>query len=70
MQLLRAVSALRGGVKGNEFKKFILCTLKGMDQRGRCTVIMQYSRRGGTLTACKGQVVSTDMPNCPDEVIA
>ena len=38
MQLLQAVSAIKGGVKKNKFSKFVLYALQGMDQGGRCTV--------------------------------
>ena len=38
MQLLQAVSAIKGGIKKNKFSKFVLFTLQGMDQRGRCTL--------------------------------
>ena len=38
VQLLQAVSAIKGGVKKNKFRKFVLYALQGMDQGGRCTL--------------------------------
>ena len=38
MQLLQAVSAIKGGIKKNKFSKFVLYPLQGMNQRGRCIV--------------------------------
>ena len=36
MQLLQAVSAIKGGVK--RFSKFVLYALQGVEQGGRCIV--------------------------------
>ena len=52
-------SAIKDGVKENEFKKFILCTLQGMDQRGRCTKIAVIQARENK-TATRAEVVSTE----------
>ena len=38
VQLLQAVSAIKGWIKKNKFIKFILYALQGNGQRGRCTV--------------------------------
>ena len=70
MQFLQAVSAIKGGVKKNKFSEFVLNTLQGMDQAGRCTlekgiVVIQVRENE---TACKGRSCVdeeewTNMPN-------
>ena len=57
MQLLQAVSAIKGGVKKNKFSEFVLNMLQGMDQGCRCTVekgiaVIQARKN---KTTCKGR---------------
>ena len=56
MQLLQEVSSIKGRVKKNKFSKFVL-----------------YAGENETAfkgSSCVNGEERTDMPNCPDEVIA
>ena len=71
MQLLQAVSAIKGWVKKN---KFVLYALPGMDQGGRCTVekgiaVIQGRDQDCKERSCVDGEERTDMLNCPDEMI-
>ena len=70
VQLLQAVSAIKGGITKNKFSKFVLYASLGMDQAGRCTLekgiaVVQVRENE---TVCKGRSCVdeeewTDMPN-------
>ena len=72
MQFLQAVRAIKGGVKKNNFREFLLYVSQGMDQGGRCNIengIAVIQAREQDCGSCVDGEEWTDMPNRPDEMI-